>query len=107
MDRSIEIPAEEWANVSSIVGFAEPDERSVLAMVLLSSDGSRRSRWAMDSYRMAGVSGGSDDGTYRVLVSPRIIQAAVTASGVWGAARLSTSDRDGRGGGPSVIPPDD
>lgn len=73
----IEIPIEEWDEVRRRVApFLDTDERHESGVVLLRSDGERRTWIASDSFALAALSGGRDAEEYELLVPERAILAA-------------------------------
>ena len=93
---TIEVPADEWLGVGPLVTFAAPDEFAVLGMLRMVGDGARRYWWSGDGRRVVRQRGGTDDGTYDILLSPRLVEFAFGRALTGEAATIDlVTDDDG------------
>lgn len=93
----VAIPFGEWDDVMPLQSSVGDEELEATGMLRLSADGHHRTWWATDGRRLARQLGGDEDRTYDVLISPRIVQFAWSASRSDGVAELRvTSDDEGK-----------
>lgn len=73
-----DIPLDEWAEVARrVLPFVAADEAGWSGNVVLTSDGDHRTWTGTDSYKLASLHGGSDSGSYALLLPERAIGAAL------------------------------